>query len=310
MSNIDTFWYFVCERMNLFWNKREFPDEPELWTDDEKLKKGAYTNVYRVLDRVSQYLLQHVIYDGVLRDPQRDFFRIMLFKLFNSPETWESLPKHMRELPRSGWGKEWTNLDTHFESLYSKGKIFRGAYIMPSAYASQRPHCVYSFRAMLEILHDLLSWKGGDINAVQQLRECDTMEQAYNVLRKFPGIGPFLAYQFVADLNYAWGFWDEDEFVALGPGARRGVDLCFQKRKNWKRENHVMWCCDNWHLEIVKRDLVFHDIGRPPRLIDVQNCFCEFQKYIRPDGPKKDFHFGLPPIPRYMFPRWWRISSF
>ncbi len=306
-SNIDLFWYFVCERMRLFWNKKHRPNAPHLWTPDSKLEKGSYTNVYRVLDRVSQYLLRYVIYDGKTRTKRQEFFRIMLFKLFNSPETWESIPEHLKEFQGSFGSKSWSALDKHFKGLYDYNtKIFRGSYIMPSAYACRRHHCKFSFRAMLEILREMM-----DQEIDKVLVDCEDMKEAYNVLRRISGLGPFLAYQFVQDLNYAWGLWDENEFVALGPGAQRGVDLCFPElAKQVGSEEIIDLCRDTWYSNIKKRDLVFHGIGRAPTLIDVQNCFCEIQKYLRPNGPKRNYRPHRTPLLAYVFPDWWQLSSF
>ena len=54
------------------------------------------------------------------------------------------------------------------------------------------------------------------------------MGAAFSILAGYPGIGAFLAYQFLIDLNYAarLGF-SEMEFVVPGPGPRDGIRKCF-----------------------------------------------------------------------------------
>jgi len=49
-----------------------------------------FTNVYRASDRVSQYLIRRVIYEGD-QSEEEVFFRTLLFKIFNRIETWEIL---------------------------------------------------------------------------------------------------------------------------------------------------------------------------------------------------------------------------
>ena len=62
------------------------------WTDNPVLAIYKFTNAYRASDRVSQYLIRHVIYrDDLPTSPREVFFRILLFKLFNKIETWELL---------------------------------------------------------------------------------------------------------------------------------------------------------------------------------------------------------------------------
>jgi len=69
------------------------------WTDDVVLKRHKFTNVFRELDRVTQYEIRHVI--GGHRTPPEDnedaireaVFRVLIFKIFNRPSTWELLNK-------------------------------------------------------------------------------------------------------------------------------------------------------------------------------------------------------------------------
>ena len=54
------------------------------------------------------------------------------------------------------------------------------------------------------------------------------MAQAFEILRSYPTIGNFLAYQFVTDLNYGDLIdFSEMEFVVPGPGALDGIRKCF-----------------------------------------------------------------------------------
>src|SRR5437868_9866074 len=36
-----------------------------------------------------------------------------------------------------------------------------------------------------------------------QLRRCKSMQQAFQILRSYPMVGDFLAYQFITDINYS-----------------------------------------------------------------------------------------------------------
>ena len=57
----DLYWYFACERQNIFWKKINGESAP--WTEDKILQEYKFSNSYRVNDRVSQYLLKNVIYN-------------------------------------------------------------------------------------------------------------------------------------------------------------------------------------------------------------------------------------------------------
>ena len=85
----DLYWYFACERQNIFIKKLN--GEPAPWTKDLILQEYKFCNSYRVNDRVSQYLLKNVIYNGKSYSNEDMLFRILLFKLFNKESTWELL---------------------------------------------------------------------------------------------------------------------------------------------------------------------------------------------------------------------------
>ncbi|MBF0306852.1 MAG: hypothetical protein HQL41_14505, partial [Alphaproteobacteria bacterium] len=87
-----TYWWFACERQNVFFRKIRNPED-KLLTGDETLRRHKFTNAYRASDRVSQFLISNVIEvdDPLLRTPEEVFFRTMLFKLFNKIETWQLL---------------------------------------------------------------------------------------------------------------------------------------------------------------------------------------------------------------------------
>ena len=84
----DTYWRFAARRQQLF--MRRLAGSPPPWTDDPVLCAYRFTNAYRAADRVSQYLIRHVLYDAD-QSPTEVFFRAILFKMFNRIETWEAL---------------------------------------------------------------------------------------------------------------------------------------------------------------------------------------------------------------------------
>ena len=55
----DSYWRFAVERQEVFFRKTE--GRPGPWTNDHILRRHKFTNAYRASDRVSQYLIQHVI---------------------------------------------------------------------------------------------------------------------------------------------------------------------------------------------------------------------------------------------------------
>ena len=95
-----TYWQFAAKRQELFFRRLRNPAPP--WTSDPVLKEYKFTNAYRAADRVSQFLIRHVIYAGDPA-PEEVFFRILLFKLFNRIDTWQLLESQLSEISFSSF---------------------------------------------------------------------------------------------------------------------------------------------------------------------------------------------------------------
>jgi thymidylate kinase len=87
---LDSYWRFAAERQDVFFRRLEGARRP--WTNDPIIAAHKFTNAYRASDRVSQFLIRHVIYRADLPQTANEVcFRIVLFKLFNKIETWRLL---------------------------------------------------------------------------------------------------------------------------------------------------------------------------------------------------------------------------
>jgi hypothetical protein len=302
------YWHFATERHAIFRRRLR-----ELWpaTADPILAKFKFTNAYRVLDRTSQYLVGEVIRKGD-QSPRELFFRILLFKLFNKIETWELLRQHLGELRSSEYRFE---LFDHIllEALLRKQRIYSAAYIMPSGgpNGESRKH-----RSHLRLLESMMLQ-----DAPHKLQAVKTMAEGFAILRSYPMIGNFLAYQFVTDLNYSsLTNFSEREFVVAGPGAMDGLKKCFPTMSASDAPTLIRFMCD--HQEKLQQELGLEPVnlcGRPLQLIDCQNLFCETDKYARVAYPdiaglsgrtriKQSFRASGPLlIP--VFPLKWNLNS-
>jgi hypothetical protein len=279
----DTYWRFAVERQEIFF--RRLHGDPTPWTADPVLREHKFTNAYRASDRVSQYLIQHVIYrrEYPLRDA---VLRILLFKIFNKIETWEFLEEALGEVVESEFPVERVD-QLLTRALEAGASIYSAAYIMPSGPVSirkSRKHRMH-LELLTDVLHDGLP---------EQLTAVKSMAQVYDVLVSLPSIGPFLAYQFAIDLNYSPHFaFSEMEFVMPGPGARDGIRKCFTSLGDYSESEVIRWVAERQAEEFATRGLTFKSLwGRPLQLIDCQNLFCEVDKYARVVHPEVTGHTG------------------
>lgn len=143
------------------------------------------------------------------------------------------------------------------------------------------------------------------------------MHAAFDILLSYPTIGPFLAYQFVTDINYSEvTSFSEREFVVPGPGALDGIRKCFASLGGLTEAEIIRFMMDIQEREFDRLGLKFDSLwGRPLQLIDCQNLFCEVDKYSRVAHPeasgvsgrtriKQRFEENRNPIAYWYPPKW------
>lgn len=305
----DSFWRFAVERQEVFF--RKIDGRPSPWTKDEILHRHKFTNAYRASDRVSQYLIQHVIYEGE-KTPEEVFFRTILFKLFNKIQTWKLLSAKLGTISYADYS--FSRYDEILAKALSSGTpIYSAAYIMPSgktSFGHSQKH-----RNHLLLLEQMM-----EDGVPRKIGEAVNMRQAFELLRSYSTVGSFLAYQFVTDLNYsAITDFSEMEFVIPGPGALDGIHKCFTDFGGLNEGDIIRIVTDRQEREFERLGLQFRSLwGRRLQLIDCQNLFCEVSKYARLKHPefqgvskrtriKQIYRPSEDPI-QYWYPPKWRIN--
>ncbi len=306
----DTYWRFAAARQEIFFKR--FKGEKEPWTDDLILKNYKFTNAYRVSDRVSQFLIRHVIYGGD-QDPKEIFFRTLLFKTFNKIETWKLFEEKLGNI-------SWRDYDFRiYDPILTKAKskkksIYSAAYIMPSggnSFGHRTKH-----RNHLTLLKTMM-----DDDLPTRICHAKSMHEVFELLRSYPMIGDFLAYQYAIDINYSiLTDFSEMSFVMPGPGAKDGLQKCFSDYGGLSEVDLIKLMADRQEDEFARLGIQFKSLwGRPLQLIDCQNLFCEVDKYARIAHPeikgitgrsriKQTFKPTLDPI-EYFYPPRWNLKS-
>lgn len=304
----DSYWRFAALRQEAFFNRLRGQSYP--WSKDPIITRYRFTNVYRASDRVSQYLIKNVIYREDLRTSSDEvLFRIMLFKLFNKIETWELLTSKLGLLTFEEY--DFKKYDKILTQAMSNGqRIYSAAYIMPSGksfFGFERKHSNH-----LKLI-ELMLKKETD----KRLSSTPKMQQAFEIIKAFPGLGDFLAYQFLIDINYSTIInFSESEFVVAGPGAKGGISKCFTDTAGLNEVEIIKLMTDRQQYEFERLELPFETLwGRPLQLIDCQNVFCEVDKYARVKHPdikgksdrvkiKQSFKINTKPLEFWFPPKW------
>lgn len=222
---------------------------------------AKFTNIFRFLDRVSQGAV--AIANATNIEPADHAAAIYLFRLFNNLETWERFPYKFDATAHIADIQPWIDSETaNGRSVYGR------AYLLSSA---------FPYRIYIEILQDLI-----ESGAYITLLDSESLAEKYDTLRSYKGFGEFLAYQFALDFSYYKINVEEyDSFVIPGVGAVRGASRVFDGLSKRKLGFVMSAIAHEW-----KADFKF--FGWNIKGNDIQNIFCEFDKYARielPDMP-------------------------
>lgn len=273
------YFYFIDERMKMFWRRCE---GQETLTNDPILRKYKFTNVYRALDRVSQFLIRSVIYKDLHCFSPRDMLlRILVFKIFNRIDTWEYLVETYGDITESHFDVK--RISGLLSERQSYAPIFNNAYMM-TGFHSKYNHLPTKHEKWLTMVKQ--EFLGHHI--VDEILAASSLECVYQNLRKCSFMGDFLAYQYTIDFNYSpYINFSEDSFVKAGIGAIRGIKKCFINYGN-EYEDAIKYVHEHFTGLLERYGFgSFKSLpGRSPSLLDLQNCFCETDKYLREAMPE------------------------
>lgn len=270
MTSFERFWGFIKERHSIFLKKEA--GEPKPWTKDKILQQYRFCNVYRENDTVTRWIADNWRTPHA-REPDL-WFAMTVARYVNWPDT----------LAEVGYPIPWN--PRRFKLTLARRtrdgeKVFTGAYVVHSR----------GFVAKGDYLADrVLSPLWEDRKKVRP-KKGDSLATFYSRLRKYNGMGSFMAAQVVADIKYAGVLLAAEDwysFAAPGPGSRRGLNRLLGLKLDHNLPEQA------WHdhveglrIQVMRRvrELRFDKASAEdwPDLHnqDIQNCLCELDKYER-----------------------------
>ena len=307
----DSYWKFAAERLGIYYRRLSNPSGP--WTHDPIIAAHRFTNSYRAADRVSQFLIREVQYrEDRSQAPTEVFFRTLLFKIFNRIETWRCLERELG--PLSWQSSDLNRISEILDREISGGtRIYSAAYIMPSPNLGHKRKHANHLALLARMIGDGLPGR---------LMRASSLATVYQMILAYPGLGPFLAFQYAIDLNYSTVIdFDESDFVVAGPGALDGISKCFHDGTMLDATSVIYAMTDRQEQEFARLGLDFKGLfGRRLQPIDCQNLFCEISKYARLAHPeiegisgrtriKQQYRAGAPEaVESPFFPPKWKLA--
>ena len=264
---MDDFLRFVVERHRI-WEQRQ-AGAPQPWTDDPILASRKFTNVFRVLDPGTQFLLTDV-FDREL-SPRDNLMRAFLYRHTGRVEAWEWV-----DVVGLGYPTVDT-LDVAGElwRMYKhKYPFFTNAYLV---FPQSSTPGTDKLDSILDLTKRLFT-PGSPDDIMPEWERATTQAERFKILRRNKGVGDFMSMQILTDWGYQCGEDREDEFLMPGPGSIKGAKALDPNAKT---------------MDVVKR-VVREVRGLPhgprlgyryPSLMDIgSNLLCEWSKYVRYRG--------------------------
>lgn len=259
--DVQGFCYWIQERENIRVLKEACAPKP--WTHDPIFQQFSFCNVRREDDKVTKWIKNN--WRSAPRNDQEALdtlpFAMCVARHINWPETLEAI----------GYPFVWhpEKIRAIMKRRRDQGhKIYTGAYLVSTNGVSM-DKIDYSIDRVLTPV----------FNGIRKAKKGETLESYWKHLLQFDGFGSFLAAQVVADLKHTRVLDDAPDWMswaALGPGSIRGLHR-FHGRDHTKSLSQKQGLAELLEAQKIVQDT----LGMHLNLQDIQNCFCEYDKYQR-----------------------------
>lgn len=265
---------FMVERQEI-WFKKEILKQPYPWTEDDRLKKGFFTNVYRDEDKTTKAVFKVL---DTLKEPYLILYNIFCMNFFNYKPTIEKFfPIYTRE--------DAEYIADEIQIMRSNGeRVFTSA-IFPPKPKKNSGDVFFNSKLILTSYYDQLEVDRTKIDSVS------TAYELILLFCTFRSVGFFRAYEiylsFVPYIKH-WLREDgrakfmEDDYVFIGPGARKlYVEIFGDNNYVFKKIYPKMLELQKVLREIlVEKIFKFKDSEKTLTLRMIEGSMCEYRKYL------------------------------
>lgn len=295
---LDTYAEFVLARHAAY--TRRLNDHPEWpapaagWApEDDVVNTRKFTNVFRLLDRGTQFVQRDLLWDRQIEDSFPDaVFRAFIYRYTNVPEPWLAFKETVGRYPRlvdvrnGDLRRFWTDYSASGKPMF--GNAYR-CFVGTENKGKTRIQWVMELADLLPQRIDFAAFEKASTGARNQM------------LQGMPRCKDFMSMQVLADLEDSpWVQGDGNSFIIPGPGALVGAAALGFAKPEVPRLIHDLrhgWAADG--------TVTLPGTTVTPSLMDVQNTLCEFGKYVRwsaLDNSNRKPYAGRGPLPQPFIP--------
>lgn len=282
--HLKLFFETMYERQ-MIWKRRFLENKPMPWTKNKIFQSSKFTNVYRELDRNSQWQIKNILLDDKL-NLKNLIWKLMVFRFFNNPETFTFNPagvgltgnlfgetevksglaqiQNPNELiSASKWRNGIPDFNEYDEDEFSRfiagirssGKNpYTTAYLINSQATPGQPRDYCYTRVVIPTLHERMD------ELIKVVLTAKTPETIIEYLKTMPAVADFIAHEFYQDFTYIPRYtnrkfmkFTQNDFTNVGPGASIGIRLIYPNLKTIKEQKQaIYWLRDAAEEQLSK----------------------------------------------------------
>jgi hypothetical protein len=250
----------------MIWKRRFLLNQSRPWTDNEILNNFKFTNVYRELDRNSQWLIKNIITDSSL-SVKNLVWKMMVFRFFNNPETFtfdvrgkaiqtslfdeeNGIKRQVNSVKDLISARRWKNgipdydeydedeFSRFIEGIRSVGQNpYTTAYLVHSGFHSRD---YYHTRVVIPTLHKNID------KIVNVILNFEKVDDIIKFLETLPNVSDFMSHEFYQDFTYIPRYtnrkfirFDQNDYTNVGPGASVGIRLIYPNLKGKEQKEGI-----------------------------------------------------------------------
>ncbi len=296
-ENLIEFLEIMVKRQQIWLNRISKPEE-KVDVDDKFLINNKFTNVYRELDRNSQYSISQIILDDWLDDITL-VWKLIFYRIFNNPNTFQYIERtrgHKAGIPDLlNWDKAdfIQSIKEIRSGVNGDTNPFTNAYLINSMACpgKTRDYC-YTEKVIPTVFDRIFE-------IYDSMQTMDNPNDFIKLLEQLPSVSGFISHELYQDFTYIERYtdrkifkWNQDDFTNIGPGCDLGLRLVFpstsKKADKLKKIYELRDIANSGILEDLGFDFLNFDKKTKKyyttkkgkiSLHQIEMWLCEYQKY-------------------------------
>lgn len=294
-NNMRKYWYWIAERMNI-WNERTILKHPRPWTSDPILQEYGFTNAIRDLDKGTILYINNIL--KKIDEPGVDLVKrkkelvinTMIYRLFIRKETMDAIGWF---LTIDNWDEDWSNAKEALRAIKKSGEpVFHNAYYINDLHAaSPSPDNHDKTENAINLIE---SFWYPRLDEIYDFVTTHDMKATLNFLSTLCCVGLFTAYEWCCDFALCSRHtkakivdWDDDSYVNIGPGNKRGLDYIFVDKGNLNYYECNFYLRASWKHYMQRYGYYDRFVEQLPDFMNgdinmrvIEHDLCETQKYL------------------------------